>query len=49
MTEEQAIREAIDFTINKFSKLDILINNAGFQHVSLIEDFKTEIFEAMQK
>ena len=49
MTEEQAIREAIDFTINKFSTLDILINNAGFQHVSLIEDFKTEIFESMQK
>ena len=49
MTEEQAIREAIDFTINKFSTLDILINNAGFQHVSHIEDFKTEIFEAMQK
>lgn len=49
VTEEQAIREAIDFTINKFSTLDILINNAGFQHVSLIEDFKTEIFESMQK
>ncbi len=49
VTEEQAIREAIDFTINKFSTLDILINNAGFQHVSHIEDFKTEIFEAMQK
>lgn len=49
VTEEQAIREAIDFTINKFSTLDILINNAGFQHVSLIENFKTEIFESMQK
>lgn len=49
VTDEQAIREAIDFTINKFSTLDILINNAGFQHVSLIEDFKTEIFESMQK
>ncbi|MEK5485347.1 MULTISPECIES: 3-hydroxybutyrate dehydrogenase [Lysinibacillus] len=49
VTEEQAIREAIAFTIEKFSTIDILINNAGFQHVSLIEDFKTEIFEAMQK
>lgn len=49
VTEEQAIKEAIDFTISQFSTIDILINNAGFQHVSLIEEFHTEIFEAMQK
>jgi len=49
VTEEHAIQKAIDFTINQFTTLDILINNAGFQHVSLIEDFKTEIFETMQK
>lgn len=49
VTEEQAIKKAIDFTISHFSTIDILINNAGFQHVSLIEEFHTEIFEAMQK
>ncbi|WP_445479498.1 3-hydroxybutyrate dehydrogenase [Lysinibacillus irui] len=49
VTEEQAIKEAIDFTISQFPTIDILINNAGFQHVSLIEEFHTEIFEAMQK
>lgn len=49
VTDEEAIREAINWTINRFTTLDILINNAGFQHVSLIEDFKTEIFQDMQK
>ncbi|MGE7997064.1 3-hydroxybutyrate dehydrogenase [Lysinibacillus sp. NPDC093190] len=49
VTNEQAICDAIDFTIKKFKTIDILINNAGFQHVSLIEDFATEIFESMQK
>ncbi|MBD8519767.1 3-hydroxybutyrate dehydrogenase [Lysinibacillus fusiformis] len=49
VTDEEAIREAIEWTIDCFTTLDILINNAGFQHVSLIEDFKTEIFEDMQK
>lgn len=49
VTDEEAIREAIEWTIDRFTTLDILINNAGFQHVSLIEDFKTEIFEDMQK
>lgn len=49
VTEEDAIREAIDCTIEKFATLDILINNAGFQHISPIEDFKTEIFKTMQQ
>lgn len=39
VTDEQKIREAIDFTIQKFVTIDILVNNAGFQHVSYIEDF----------
>ncbi|MFJ7667991.1 3-hydroxybutyrate dehydrogenase [Lysinibacillus sp. NPDC097195] len=49
VTKEQAIREAIAFTIEKFNTIDILINNAGFQYVSYIEDFPTEVFEQMQK
>lgn len=49
VTDEQAIREAIDFTVEKFGTIDILINNAGFQHVSFIEDFATDTFLLMQK
>ncbi|MGG1214929.1 3-hydroxybutyrate dehydrogenase [Micromonospora provocatoris] len=49
VTDEQAVSDAIAFTIEKFNTLDILINNAGFQHVSYIEDFPTEVFEQMQK
>jgi len=49
VTNEQAIAEAIAFTVGKFKTIDILINNAGFQHVAFIEDFPTEVFEQMQK
>ncbi|MET4559424.1 3-hydroxybutyrate dehydrogenase [Lysinibacillus parviboronicapiens] len=49
VTDERAIREAIDFTIQKFATIDVLVNNAGFQHVSFIEDFSTNTFELMQK
>lgn len=33
----------------RFGRLDILINNAGLQHVARIEDFPTETFELMIK
>jgi len=49
VADEQAICDAIDFTVKKYKTIDILINNAGFQNVSFIEDFSTEIFESMQK
>ncbi|MEK4130907.1 3-hydroxybutyrate dehydrogenase [Solibacillus sp. FSL W8-0474] len=49
VSDELQIQEAIDAVISQFSALHIVINNAGFQHVSLIEQFDTEIFELMQK
>jgi 3-hydroxybutyrate dehydrogenase len=49
VTKEPEIKQAIDQTVNEFGKLDILINNAGMQHVSPIEDFPTATFEKMVK
>ncbi|MGM0838544.1 MAG: 3-hydroxybutyrate dehydrogenase [Bacillota bacterium] len=49
VTSEAAIKEAIDETITKFNRLDVLINNAGLQYVSMIEDFPTEKFELLTK
>ena len=40
VTKEEDIKNAIESTVESFGKIDILINNAGMQHVSLIEDFE---------
>lgn len=49
VTEEQEIIDSIDETVANYGRLDILINNAGLQHVSNIEEFPTEKFEYMIK
>ncbi len=49
VTSEQEIEAAINQTAQKYGRLDILINNAGLQHVSPVEEFPTDKFEQMQK
>src|ERR1700730_13084935 len=49
VTDEPAMISAINTGLSHFGKLDILINNAGFQHVSPLESFPTETFEALIK
>lgn len=47
VSDEQAYKDAIALTQKTFGRLDILINNAGFQHVAAIEEFPTEIFQKL--
>lgn len=47
VTDEQQIEQTIAETIKQFGALDVLINNAGLQHVSKIEDFPTEKFQLL--
>lgn len=49
VTVEKDIIQLIEQTNKKFGRIDILINNAGLQHVSPIEEFPTEKFELMIK
>lgn len=47
VTKEQDIQHAIDEAIARFGRIDILINNAGLQHVAKLEDFPTARFELL--
>ncbi|MFJ8234536.1 3-hydroxybutyrate dehydrogenase [Ureibacillus sp. NPDC094379] len=49
VTSEEDIIASINTTIEKYGRIDILINNAGLQHVAMIEDFPTERFEFILK
>jgi 3-hydroxybutyrate dehydrogenase len=47
VTDEIEIKRAIDKTIDQYGRVDCLINNAGLQHVSIIEEFPSETFELL--
>lgn len=47
VTDEEAYRAAIELTQKTYGRLDILINNAGFQHVAVIEDFPTAVYQKL--
>jgi len=47
VTSAEEIDKAIDLTIKKFGTLDVLINNAGLQYVSAVEEFPAEKFDLL--
>lgn len=49
VSNEESVKKAIEATVERFGAVDILINNAGLQYVSMIEDFPSEKFEQMLK
>lgn len=42
LMQTEEIQQLIEVTVQKFSTIDVLINNAGIQYVSPIEDFPME-------
>ncbi len=49
VTSESDLQQAINETVEQYGRIDILNNNAGMQHVALLEDFPTERFEFLVK
>ncbi len=49
VTVEHQIKAAISKAYKTFGRIDILINNAGLQYISAIEDFPLEKFELLVK
>jgi 3-hydroxybutyrate dehydrogenase len=47
MSKPQAIREMIETTLRSAGRIDVLVNNAGIQHVAPLQDFPIEKWDAI--
>ena len=47
VTSEAQIHQAVDAALAAHGKLDVLVNNAGLQHVAPLEEFPLEKFELL--
>jgi 3-hydroxybutyrate dehydrogenase len=47
MSSPASITEVIETTLRKFGRLDVLVNNAGIQHVAPLQDFPVAKWDAI--
>lgn len=49
VSKRNEVKKLIDFVINKYNKIDVLINNAGIAQEKLFTDITEEEFDTMMK
>lgn len=49
LSDQQSCQALVERVIQEFGSIDILINNAGFQHISPVEDFPEKVWEKMMQ
>ncbi len=47
LSRRAACRRLVDETLERFGKINILVNNAGFQSINAVEDFPEDIWDTM--
>jgi 3-hydroxybutyrate dehydrogenase len=47
MSKPHSIAEMIEMTLSKFGRLDVLVNNAGIQHVAPLQEFPVAKWDAI--
>ncbi|HZF85759.1 MAG TPA: 3-hydroxybutyrate dehydrogenase [Burkholderiaceae bacterium] len=47
MSKPSEIEDMMKFAASKFGRVDVLVNNAGIQHVAKVEDFPVEKWDAI--
>ncbi|MBO6717458.1 MAG: 3-hydroxybutyrate dehydrogenase [Rhizobiaceae bacterium] len=47
MADGDACRKLVEQTVSRFSAVDVLVNNAGIQHVAPVEDFPVDKWNAI--
>jgi NADP-dependent 3-hydroxy acid dehydrogenase YdfG len=47
VTQEKSVKEAVELTIHRFGRIDVLVNNAGYSQVGAIEELSDEQIQKM--